>query len=74
MKGSEGTITSVTSHTTPLTSISRTPARKRPMPQTPSSVPVSTGQTVVSDKNNDWMMETPKRRVAIKQEIRDVSK
>lgn len=71
MKGTEGTVTSV-SHTPPITSIARTPARKRPMPPTP--VTVTTSQTSHGDRNSDWIMETPKRKPPVKQEIRDVSK
>lgn len=73
MKGTDGTMTSVPSHSTPITSISRTPARKRPM-QTPTSLTMATTQSGTGDKNSDWMLETPKRRPPIKQETRDVSK
>ncbi|CAB0041624.1 unnamed protein product [Trichogramma brassicae] len=72
MKGSDGTTVSAQSHITPLPTISRAPARKRPTPSQNSTTP--TASQVSGNEKTEWSTETPKRRPPPKQEHREITK
>ncbi|XP_031787989.1 nucleosome-remodeling factor subunit NURF301 isoform X3 [Nasonia vitripennis] len=76
MKGTEGATTGAQSHSTPVTSAPRAPARKRPTStsHTPASTTPAVTQATTNEKDNEWITETPKRKPPSKQENRDNSK
>lgn len=75
MKGTECSTTGAQTHSTSLTTMSRAPARKRPISTSHStSTPIVTTHIATNDKDSDWLSEISKKKTPIKQEPRDISK
>lgn len=75
MKGGvENSATNNQTHTTPTITTPRVPSRKRPAP---SNIPTTTSSTNVqstaNNKDSDWA-ETPRKKLALKQESREIPK
>ncbi|CAL7947538.1 unnamed protein product [Xylocopa violacea] len=75
MKGGvENSVTTNQTHTTPTITTPRVPSRKRPAP---SNIPTTTSstniQSTTNDKDSDWA-ETPRKKLALKQESRETPK
>lgn len=74
MKGGvENSATNNQTHTTPTITTPRVPSRKKPAP---SNIPTTTSstnvQSITNDKDTDW--ETPRKKIALKQENRETPK
>ncbi|XP_048270698.1 nucleosome-remodeling factor subunit NURF301 isoform X2 [Bombus terrestris] len=75
MKGGvENSASNNQTHTTPTITTPRVPSRKRPAP---SNIPTTTSstnvQSITNDKDTDWA-ETPRKKLALKQESRETPK
>ena len=74
MKGGvENSATNNQTHTTPTITTPRVPSRKKPAPSNiPTTTPSTNVQSITNDKDTDW--ETPRKKIALKQENRETPK
>ncbi|KAK2580560.1 hypothetical protein KPH14_007689 [Odynerus spinipes] len=71
--GTENSVTSNQTHSTPIVTTPRAPSRKRPAPSNiPTITTTSSIQSTTNEKDTDW--ETPKKKTALKQENREIPK